>query len=433
MARYAFLFLSCMALMSCSKDESAYDIGEDFVSLNTNLHYVDTFSINSYTVKLDSITSSGYGKILVGKYSDSELGTLRSHSFFQLGLPYIYAIPDNSEYDNAQLILVSDGYSAGDTLSRFSMSLHRLLSQPSTVENGYFYNTSNVPYEPEPAGEISVYPRPSLLDTLKMPMDNTLGKDLFTKFSNHDDEVSSESSFLNYLKGFALLEDNTDQSVMRFSATDSSLYLRINFHYPSYETMHSYLDLPLYNSADQFNYTGRENSFLDSLSNQRVMFPSSTTGDVTFVQGGNPVVTRLEFPSLNKLPENFHNIKVVKAEIILVPEKNTYKNIPLPAELALYETDNYNRFVSGILDNTGSLETGVLNIDDMFNEQTTYTFDVTQWADVEIHNHSDNIPALLVTLPPGNGLNSSFSRVVLNASRHAEYALRLKIYYINYD
>jgi hypothetical protein len=116
----------------------------------------------------------------------------------------------------------------------------------------------------------------------------------------------------------------------------------------------------------------------------------------------------------------------MKAEIQVEPVRNTYGTFSLPENVLVYASDRINRF-----DASFGAE-AVLSLDEIYQEETWYTFDVTRFIKSKIIEESDEIPSLLITVSPEN-LYKSLDRIVLGSQLHVENRIKLKIYYINYD
>jgi hypothetical protein len=126
-------------------------------------------------------------------------------------------------------------------------------------------------------------------------------------------------------------------------------------------------------------------------------------------------------------------MRVLRAEIIMEPLRNSYKTIALPDSISLYYSDRMNRFVLAIQDRiTLATEVANLSIDNIFQEDTRYSIEVTDFIDNKLTEESDDTPALLLTITPSK-LNRTFDRLILGSQLHADNKLKLKIYYMNYE
>ncbi len=58
MTKYLSILI-LLAFFSCSPDNQTFDIGGKYVDVKTDLRYIDTLTVNSFTVVLDSLRTSG--------------------------------------------------------------------------------------------------------------------------------------------------------------------------------------------------------------------------------------------------------------------------------------------------------------------------------------------------------------------------------------
>lgn len=438
MIKYSGLLLLILAIFSCSNEDMTFQIGSKYVDVNTSIRYIDTITVHSFTVRMDSISTSDLSKpvMLVGKYSDPEFGTVSSRSFFRLGPPNSLSLPNDAEYDSIQLIMLYNGYAAGDTNVVYTINAHRLTKALKKREDGKLYNTSVTDYDPVPLGTASVIPWPNTFDTLWMKLDDVLGKELFDLIDDKDPVVEESEQFLNYFKGFALSFDEGDKAAIGFdfpttsSVTDEKSYpvMRLYYHYFDFQYQDKYIDFPIgsMNRSYQYNRIIMTDPVVDFPSDQRDNLPADLSDSKTYVQAGTGLVTRLEIPYLKNLLALHDNIIVMKAELQLEPIRNSYHIFPLPENVSVYASDRINRFLSYFIASAD------LTIDEVYQEETWYTIDITDFIKYKLLEQSEDTPALLVTIAPEN-LNKTFDRVVLGSQNNSENRVKLKVYYLNYE
>ena len=113
MGRFLGLLLSIVLLLvSCSTDNfntSDFLAGEAFTDSNLRVVLVDTLTVETSTMKFDSIVSSESTRILVGKYTDPVFGTVKTSSYMGM-LPSSFSIDSEAEYDSIALYLKLDKY-----------------------------------------------------------------------------------------------------------------------------------------------------------------------------------------------------------------------------------------------------------------------------------------------------------------------------------
>jgi len=151
--------------------------------------------------------------------------------------------------------------------------------------------------------------------------------------------------------------------------------------------------------------------------------PNSETSSLSFLQGGIGLVLRAEFPSLQEILL-FNRGLVAKAQLSITPLQGSYNDFDLPPELIIYESDKLNRR-NGLVYNS----TSTLTIDDVYQEETSYSFDVTEYVKDELaDSYVDPEKGLLIILP-SDVLNTTFYRLIADAKNQKT---KLKIYYLSY-
>ena len=181
----------------------------------------------------------------------------------------------------------------------------------------------------------------------------------------------------------------------------------------------------------QFNKIDDDLSFnkspLDTLRRLKDRLSSLKSGNATYCQGGTGFLTKIEFPYLKNLQFTTEHIKILKAQLILCPVKSTYKTIGLPPKLFLYEANDLNQIGYNLTDTLSQH----LTVDNIYNETTAYTLDITSYISSIIQDRTDNIPAVIVTLPNVD-FKTTLERVILSNGLGQANSTRLKIWYWRY-
>ncbi|MBN2481978.1 MAG: DUF4270 family protein, partial [Bacteroidales bacterium] len=398
MARHFFFFLIISVFaFGCNDDDLVFEIGGKYVDENMHILFTDTLSVHSYTVKWDSLITSGYSTFLSGKYRDSVFGNIYCRSFAAVKLPTVTAaIPKDAVFDSLHLILIYTGYSIGDTAKPHTIRVHRLEEKLDGGEGDNLYNTSSFAYDPIPYGEVVFKPRPSGQDSVKIRLPDAFGQELFDAFKNKSEIVSEQSVFENYLKGLVIDYDESNESVLAFHAADTIPFMRLFYHYTDLDVVRKKIGFLIYDRNLQFNQiTGTDIGF-ELPEGQRDKLSAQETGNTTYIQAGTGFFTRIEIPYLKNILELSSNLEVLKAELILEPLSNSYTRKSLPLEISAYETDNGNNFVTPLTDKFGQIQIANLTIDDIFFEDTRYRFDVKDFIKAKLIEQTDDVPSLLV-------------------------------------
>ncbi|HNR41091.1 MAG TPA: DUF4270 family protein [Bacteroidales bacterium] len=431
-----FKVLVCLAVLilaSCTKINE-FTIGDNFVESQTHLTVIDTFRVDVSTVLLDSLYTSGVSEAYAGRYRDNDFGQITCTSYFTFNYQYFSTLNESAIYDSAALVLSYSGYSLGDTVSLLNLNVHRLTEQIKPFSNNYLYNNTSFEYEADPLGSISFYPAPGSGDsTISIPI-NSFGEELFDLIKNRGEEVSSSNWFSSYLKGFAITYGNQGNAIIGFKADESHLLIKIYYHentaLPVERDKLPSISIGMGQSNYMFNSLKLDfsDSPLENIRETMNEIPSAESGNRAYLQGITGLLPKFRFPTLQDLLME-KRLKILKAELILEPVKNSYEKIPLPDRLYLYETDRLNRMNKILTDANGDPVYSTLVLDEIFNEETYYTIDITSFLIDELSDrYFDYNHGLLLGLNQ-NSLKSSFSRLILEDGHPR---VKLKLYLLSY-
>lgn len=416
--------ISGLFLYTCRENPAEYSLGRQFVESQTSLSSIDTFSVRLSTVLFDSVQTSGTSTVLLGNYRDAVFGSISSNSYMQMAIPSSHDVQQNDQYKSLYLVLRFNGYYFGDSTKPLKISAHQLTENIEYDYDNVINSTTSFRYQSDPLGSVVCTPRPNSADTVSIRIRDDIGVDLFTKLRDNADEITTNDLFTEYFHGLVLVTDDAYQgSIIGFSGNqqDVRLVLFTTRSDPTPEEIRT--EFTMNDSSKQFNKIvyDRSATQLKGLSQQRNKLSSSSTAGLSFLQGGVGLAIRVDFPSLQQALL-FQRSAIVSGQLSIAPLRNSYNDIGLPSALTLYESDALNRSQSGISVST-------LAIDELYHEETTYTFDVTQYLKNEFaDSYLDPANGLLVTLPVG-ALNSSFARFIADAGNSKT---RLKIYYLSY-
>lgn len=414
---------------SCNTDNEDFTLGSNFVEKSTKIIQVDTFSLELSTVIVDSLITSATGVILAGYHENGIFGKITANSFFRIGLPdqTFYYINDDDIYDSLTLEMPYSKYCYGDTNAIQEIEIYKLQERLVRTEIPDYYNNSSINIYDYPIGELAYYPRPNRDSTVEIRIDDLLGKDLFDKMKHNAEEVSSNSDFEEYIYGFAIIAKQIQSSsIIGFDCSD----LKFNLYTSNidvekdaviYEFPSSYLGY-------QFNQIicDRSGTILENLNSQKDQLDSYSADDKSFVQAGLGVLTKIKFPYLNNALFDESKL-ILSVELILKPDIESYES-GFPESLFLYETDKYHEF--DINKDENYISSSVFNLDEMYHEETYYSFDITNFLQVQIDdNYIDNERCLLVTVPLAE-YNTSLESFIVSADKDVNKKPILNITYL---
>lgn len=425
------LLLILGLIVNSSCDETAFTIGSDLIESQTHVTMIDTFTVSTSTIIIDSMPTSGDSILLVGSYNDNVLGKILSNSFFQIGLPDNFGIVEDDVFDSITIRFYYSGYSYGDTTGKFGFTIHQLREQPDPYDDGYLYNTTKVAYYDEVLASFYKTPRPSRKDSVEITLPYSLGLDFFNRILEDDDALASEDAFLEYFSGLAFIADSSvSNSIIGFKANSTNLNIRIYYHRYGNVLEELYCDLPMTNSDYQFNQILHDFSGTDlaPLITQRNALPSEQSDNKAFLLGGIGIMPKLQFPYLQELI-NYNRGEILKAELILEPDKASYYSFSLPESLLLYQADKYNRFSDPIYDGDGNVQIADFYIDEIFHESTKYAFDITYFIVNALDDGSYSAEDGLFLSTESSLYTNYITRLILECKNPAP---KLKIYYVTY-
>lgn len=419
----------CMMLGACTTDQS-FTVGEDLVTVHSSVAVTDTITINTFTIKADSIITSGYYKALTGNFTDGNLGSIKVSTFFQVAKPATMDIEDNSRFDSICVILKPNGYSYGDSTKPYTINIHTLSEDLYNTDMANRYNVSKVLYNAETVGSRSEVIKPHSGKSLSIRLNDNFGQELFSLMQNDAEEFENQANFSEYLKGFALTSNGLTESVLQFDVADSLVVMKLYYHTGWEEKT---IDFTYYNTESlQYNQieTDYRDSPLLSLQNKEDVMPSTQTNNESYCQAGTGIMTRIEFPYLKNLFVTYSTYKILKVELIVRPVKKSFNLIPIPEELYLYQTNTLNDIVSLVTDSKNETVIPTLITDNMYNE-TMYVYDITAYISYMVSHPKDDPPSLILS-PAVNNNGYTLDRLILGNYYHPNNAMRLKITYWKY-
>jgi hypothetical protein len=423
----AVVFVLSIFFSMCSETPTESNVGEKFVNSHSSITMIDTFSVKVSTIILDSLCTSSSSSILVGNYSDNTFGKIKCSSYFTLANPdsaYLAEYLDGDTYDSLNLVIKYNKYSFGDTTKYQKYNVYRLTEKIRSNSDLYITNNSSFRYNPQAIGSICFKPYPhNSTDTLSIKISNTLGNDLWNKIKNGSEIIYSDEIFQNYFYGLVLVPDDSyEGAILGFKASSTRLILYTSRNEVSKETI-SY-DFALVDTINQSNYVKHDlsTSQVNSLAKQRDLVPSDKSNGLSFIQGGVGLAARIDFPSLNEILLKGRGT-ILKAELTISPLENSYKNFALPSQLYLYDIGKANQSTYSLQSSSSLVE------DDLYQENTIYTFDITSFITGEAADkYVDSNNGLLVTLVDSQ-MQATLNRLIINGRSKN---MKLKIYYLSY-
>ncbi|HEY0272931.1 MAG TPA: DUF4270 family protein [Chitinophaga sp.] len=438
-----------MAMVSCDKTGFQYD-GLIDPEHQTNYTLADTLTASVRTYLLDSVITSGSATILTGEYTDPAFGVLTAGSYFHLQTSVTTSteIDNNVKYDSTEFVLKPNRYYYGDSMSVQTINVHKLTRKillPNTQTA--LYNNETWPYDPTPIGSWTGVIRPNVDSFIHIRLPDAIGLDLLDQARRHTVPLTSQPDFLNYFGGISIQtrSNNGQNVIMGFRAQDTSAYLRVHYHLSDLVSTPQALTFQITDNNLQFNSfksnrTGTPLSVFDAMPipgyGRYRSITTDSTGHVAYIQSASGLVARLDFPTLPNLLLSGKFTKVLKAVLVLRPVNASYRDLTLPPKLALCEVDRFNNVLDTLSAPTGGTMYGNLMIDKLMNEQTNYTYDISNFINSQISVVGAEQVHGIMIMPNTGDFRARTDRILLSDGKHSTSVtnrMTIQVYYLTYQ
>jgi len=452
----SIVFVSLLAfLSSCNSDVfQEHELGDNLIDNATEVILIDTFTVHSSTVKLDSLATSDAKNILFGQYQDPFFGKVTSDFYGILGLGDGFNLEKNNEgviipveFDSLVFITYYDKRFYGDTLKEQSLSIHRVLEEMEFVDgSSSFYGHNTFDYDTEVLGDTTFYARPNKKRdngdqyNLRIPMEPELGEKLVKMAMESNDTIRDSKKWQRFFEGIVLKAGDMDAAMLSFQTGDTLMKMRVYFSDLEGESTDvvKHYDFPVNKSNLNFsNYRSDKTDTPQDLG--RIVdvtedLSSDSTSNLAFVQGGIGLFTKIRIPYIEELNTLGLTGGILKAELIFYPKEGSYDDdqFMLPNNrFNIFTTNDKNRlFADQIIMNpaTNSVvsSTYVQNGDN--KNEFYYSMDVTNYINNILLMGQEYEDALLL-LPEGD-FGNSMERIVIENDKDSDFRIRLRATYV---
>ncbi len=343
LTRLSLCFVFSILFTACQLDDpNAIGLGLNSQTDNLGVVYTDTLTLNTSTVLVDSVVANQGNSILVGAINDPQLGKITARNFTQFLYDARTDLGASAVYDSVKLYLYIRRDSTQTTAISQSLTIHSLTGDIDRKK--IYYTTDQIAFDPTPIATYT-YNRASSVsdgvDSLKIKLDDNVGQAILSAYVN----TIAVEDFLTRFKGLAI-QTNQSQSYMtaygqRVIFKDVQYNSRIDVYYHNAggntrKTLSVYPSL-----GGSFNQVTLQGAGKFNTLNKAYDAVSSTeTGNVTYVQTGIGLRTKIEIPTLADLRKK-GNVLINDARLIVAPITSTVlSNAELPPnQLVLYELD----------------------------------------------------------------------------------------------
>ncbi len=432
---FILLLLSFTALISCGDDSKAYLVGEDFINLDSKLVLIDTLTLQTSTIQLDSVVTSGAARILIGAIKDPVFGNLTSQSFLRL-VPKDFFIDEKAIYDSIALILRYDRYYYGDTLQVQTYRIHEITDkfEPKDKDQTQFYNTSTLNYNNEILGERSFKAYPNKKDSINITLKHSFGENLFNNIQNKT--IENIDDLDKIFKGIAVVPDNNNNTVLGFNLNVAKSSV-IRLYYTLDDGLNS--DNDRYKDFDIFelfnNITSdKTTTLLNSITDGEYILPSDKTNNKMYIQSGTSLNMRIEVPYTRDLTslESKNGGTVINATLKMYPDPKSHnENISSIESLNVFVIDNKNRLVKQLFDPSGNPVNAILkSYNSELNYDYYYSADITSFINEIQTSLYLTKYALMFQLPNNN--QSVDKLLIYDSASGKETKMKIELTYLLY-
>lgn len=444
-AKMAYKYLVCAIIMAgaAACDKEGFEYQNEVETSGTQYLVTDTITMNVSTTYLDSVQTSNQGVALVGTNIDPYLGTISSSSYFKLKAYNGTSLDHNAIYDSMVLMVHPTTYAYGDTTGSQGFEVYKVTEkiQKTYGNTATFYSNASYATETTPLGSISIaHIRPHLDSVYSIKLDDVVGKEFFNQVYNRLPTITNQTQFSAWFPGLCI-RPNSNSSLITGLRADDSLTVRLYYHVNASTYEWKSVDFAMYESTSQFNhvdFTRPAGSALSNLTpNSKLAtnrLAASSADNMAYVQPLTNLVTRIDFPYLKTFSQTAKFYKVMRATLTVRPVMSTYLYpYSLPSRLTLVSLNDGNAITDSLVNpSSGGVQSGSLVTDFVYNLNTAYTYDVTNYVINQINSNNNTSRALGLITPGSTGL-SKFERVVIGGPNHKSNPIELKIYYLLYN
>jgi hypothetical protein len=426
----SIILLLLVGMSSCINGDRT--IGSQLIDDDVSVNTVDSFTVTLSSYLLDSVVTNNKSVALVGEYINPLFGKTIASSYIQFGRPYITQLAENAVFDSLKMTMYYSGYYYGDTLTPISFSLHQVNQSITYPENtiSYLYNTTSFSYNTESIGDTTMLIKPKTKDKVVIKMSNVLGNEFFNKFLNYSAEFTSQSDFVDYFKGIAIVPE-TGNAIVGFVVSDTSMHMDMYYHIGGdVVNIAQHVTFYPYDTQKQFNsiHSDRTSTLIENISESPTL--SSATGNYAYLQGGTGIVTRVDFPTLTNILATYKHMQVLRAVLIVQPVGEGGSTQFFPQHLNLYYSNKHNDFLTIVKDSQGNTETGDLYTDQIIPDNSYYAWDITTFVNTLLGTNTSQLNGLIIV--PEN-VTSTFDHVTFADQFRSRYKTQLKLYIASYE
>lgn len=467
--RNLWVVLLSTLFFACDDPE---EIGSEIFGQDIGVLFTDTLAVNSSTIQLDSLQSSGTSLVFVGNTNHPEMGDISAKAFFQVSNADTLKIDTlGTKAYKTSIIETADSLSlhlhcrfvSGDTNKAQTYKVYRVKSTATpSVSTVYNVNSELPAYDATPIGTLTMSSLHPIRDPyasadtgkyaiVKIPISKSVANEIFALRNKESASAIVYDKFKDIIKGLVVVSESANNAaILGFSTYNSELKL---FYHYTYTYPKSGVDTTVTTSkalsfylANGTTATGEQNArftkvttkragALSKLVNAADILPANEANYKVCVDNGTGLAMKVRFPSLLKLKNN-KDVAINKAELVFEPDA-TVPGFVRTKELIAIEDNGANRPIRK--SNIFSFLNSETQICTYAAKTNTFTFNVTSAVQNIISGRNPNNGWIVTPTWIGLASSSATARTVLSSSRliSAEHSsaifdsrkIKLKVYY----
>ena len=331
------VLLTCIFLSSCNNQTSP--IGLDLLDDLVGTDFMDTVTVEAYSMLEDTINTTNTSNNILGHLSDPVFGNSSAGIYTQLALSgSAVNFGESPILDSAVLTLQLSSY-YGDTNSVVDIRVHQLTE--SLDAEAKYHQTSTAPYDPATinysTNGYTIQPNtPIVVDTgmysahLRIRLSQQFGQNLLS----HQEDINN--NFQDFLKGLYIeaVSHTGSRGYMLITSLTSAL-TGVTLYYHNQTEQGQRYTFSVTDKCVRFTHIDHDYAASNNADFvQEVLQGQHNIGrKVLFVEGGGGVKTRITFPHIEKAFEQYDQRVIIhRAELVIT-------NVD-PQELYLIQPNN---------------------------------------------------------------------------------------------
>ncbi|MBN2349469.1 MAG: DUF4270 domain-containing protein [Bacteroidales bacterium] len=336
------VFLLIIIFSGC--DEKPFKIGLDTLPEGDliSVGYVDTISVEAYTLETTGINSRNHKQSPLGRYTDPVFGEITAEFITEYGRSDSNLFGPNPQTDSIFLDLYYYDF-MGDSTAIPKLNVYELTQNISdTISNA---DISGI-FNPVPINISDPYVFADSLKIFRIRLDNAFGEKLLNPEIDRDSMYTdaSDTLFKSYYKGlyFSVKNEDAGGGLFYINLAAIGTYgtnIRLYYHNDTIGGQ-DYIYNILYKNSNDAILDQRLNLFKFNHSTSQIGFLNDTVNQdsVVYLQSLGGTKVKLKIPYLYEVKEEIGNASILKAELILPIIKSDDEDLdsyPLPLKLGL--------------------------------------------------------------------------------------------------